>query len=136
VTAIGYISDKQSVEYTPEAGVLIDLSCYITEPPADEVDFETVETPTLCNPQASKTNVGPRTLTLSLLWTDDWMTAIDPLFGTSGELDWRISSETGPGYTYAVTWPSTHGISAPFGESIVVEVTLGVSDRVPLDALP
>jgi len=138
VTAIGYISDKQDLTYLAEGEIApaVDLSCYVTEPPTDEVAFDTVETPTLCNPQASQIKVGARTLTLVLLWTDDWATVIEPLFGTTGDLTWWPATDANPGYLYTVTWPATYGIAAPFGESITVDVTLGVNERVPAAAAP
>jgi hypothetical protein len=134
------ISDKQTLTWLPASGAApadeVDLSCYVTEPPADEVGFDTVSTPTLCNPQASQVKVGERTLTLSLLWTDDWATVIEPLFGESGTLTWYPAGETKAGYEYGVTWPSTYGMAAPFGEAIAVEVQLGVSSRSPVAAVP
>jgi hypothetical protein len=128
------LSDVQVVTYTPAGGSEVDLSCWITEPPTDEVSFDTVETPTLCNPQASVVKVGPRTLTLTLLWADGWDTDIEPLFGTDGLLTWFPAGAAGASYEYNVVWPSTYGIAAPFGEAISVEVQLGVTDRTAVPA--
>jgi hypothetical protein len=127
------VSDKQGLKFLPADGTApadeIDLACFVTEPPTDEVSFDTVETPTLCNPQASQIKVGARSLTLSLLWTDEWAEVIEPLFGTSGTLTWRPAGDTKAGYAYEVTWPATYGLAAPFGEAITVEVSLGVNGR-------
>jgi hypothetical protein len=128
--ALGFISDVQVLTYTPNGGTEIDLACYVTEPPADEVSFDTVDQPTLCNPQQSSVHVGARTLTMTLLWTDDWATAIDPLFGTVGEMVWGPAGPDQDSYTYEVSWPATYGLAAPFGESVTVEVQLGVNSRV------
>jgi hypothetical protein len=134
MAATGYISDKQDLTFLPDGGTdpadTVDLACYVTEPPTDAVTFDTVDTPTLCDPQASQVHVGARELTLVLLWTDDWADVIEPLFGTNGTLKWWPATNANPGYAYEVSWPATYGISAPFGESITVEVTLGVSSRV------
>jgi hypothetical protein len=129
MAAVLAVSDKQDLTYTPTAGTAVDLACYVTEPPEDAVDFNTIDTPTLCNPQGSKIQVGARTITLTLAWTDDWNTKIEPLFGTSGTLLWHPVGGRVGGYTYNVTWPSTYGITAPFGEVISVPVTLGVTSR-------
>jgi hypothetical protein len=138
MAAVPIISDVQKVTWTPTGAATtpVDLSCYITEPPADEVSFDTVSVPTLCNPQASQVKTGERTLTLSLLWTDDWATVIEPLFGTSGTLTWLPAGEGKAGYEYQATWPTTYGMSAPFGEAIAVDVQLGVTSRDVVAATP
>jgi hypothetical protein len=132
-TPIPIISDKQTLTFMPVGGTApadeVDLSCFVTEPPSDTVSFDTVETPTLCNPQASQVKVGARELTLILLWTDEWAAEIEPLFGTSGTLTWHPAGAAKAGYEYGVTWPATYGLAAPFGEAIAVEVSLGVSSR-------
>jgi hypothetical protein len=130
MAAQGFIADVQVLTYAPGgAGTPVDLACYVTEPPADEVDFETIDQPTLCNPQQSMVKVGARTLTMTLLWTDDWAEVIDPLFGTTGTLVWGPAGPDEDAYTYEVSWPATHGLSAAFGESVIVEVSLGVNSR-------
>jgi hypothetical protein len=132
------ISDIQTLTWLPEGSTApageVDLSCHVTEPPSDEVAFDTVDTPTLCNPQGSQVKVGARTLTLTLLWSDEWATVMEDLFGQSGTLTWHPGGASRAGYAYEVTWPSTYGISAPFGESITVEVTLGVANRTVVAA--
>jgi hypothetical protein len=131
VPAQGFISDVQVLTYAPGGtGTPVDLACYVTEPPADEVSFNTVDQPTLCNPQQSMIQVGARTLTMVLLWTDDFAAVIDPLFGTTGTLIWGPAGPDQDSYTYEVSWPATYGLHAAFGESVAVDVQLGVSSRV------
>lgn len=135
---IPIISDVQTLTFLPKDGTApadnVDLACWVTEPPTDEVSFDTVETPTLCNPQASQVKVGARSLTLSVLWADGWEDTIEPLFGTSGTLTWHPGGASKAGYAYEVTWPATYGIAAPFGEAIAVEVSLGVGGRTVVPA--
>jgi len=124
--------------YTADGGTPtpVDLSGIVRPGVTFDSPIETVEDPVLSDPARSRTRAGAATVAFTLVVSDDWLTSVEALLGTSGQLVATVPDATGAGFSADVSWPAAYPVAFTEEGFVEVEMVLGAGNIQHVAATP